>query len=422
MPERTYKIKNFLNAKVNSNVSRLRKRLILTLDKTAGSKDNTNKLFIKEGDISVFVEWDEDYPNAWIDFRTQITCKYYRNYVIFNLLFPDIKEHNDSIVNSNGTMLLYARTSDLKRELENKSSHAEQIKMGIICAKVNNWKINMLYHNGKSGGFVEKTRNKKVIGHDFLLGFNVSRPDFLTFIGGMDYPEHPSLINIKNSDDAFKDFKGQNIKALYCLRVDRLTRSSNMMRFLWENLVIHKNIQLIFGIHPDWDISEMIPEELEKESQEDKRARKSEEAGEKLYSPYLTSNLNESDIFMKATESEQFVRRKMHEGAKAAKTRKRNQDVLNGIDNLSFSSDDDDRPTQRPCLLVEESEVEESEVEEVEESEEEESEEEESEEEEFEEEESEVEESPEEESEVEESPEEKSFLSLFQIGKRSIFG
>ena len=310
-----YMIKSLLDARFYSGISTLRKNKILSLDKIATSYNDSKErsLFIKEGDIQVYVEYDNPgVPNEWIDLKGKndkgnyIIDSYYQNYIIYNLLYPNIKNHNDSILNSSGTMLLYARTSDLKTELDDKISHAEQIESGIKYAQLKNYRIIMLFHNGKSGGFIPiKNKENKVIDHDFTLGYNVSRIDFMTFIGGLYKPYHPSLPSISDEEKKIlaDTFNKDNIKALYCLRVDRLTRSSNMMRYLWENLVLEKNIQLIFGVKREWNLDSSEPH------------------------PFLDSDLHRLEIFIEAAKAEDFERIKMFQGAKAAKTKKRNREI-----------------------------------------------------------------------------------------------
>ena len=310
MTEILWDIEEYISASFNPNLSDIKKKRILNLEKIESSENDKKQKYIEEGDIKVKIKWKGYEEPDEIDFRS-IASGPERNYVLFNLIYSNIKNHNDAIGDSsNGTLLLYVRTSDHKTELDNKYSHNEQIEAGIKYASIHGYKILMLYHNGKSAGFVPIKHEGKVIGHDFTSGYNTSFPDFNIFIGGMSQPYHPTLTHkYENEHEKFlSDFKELNVKALYCLRVDRLTRSSNMMRYLWENLVEFKKIKLVFGVKPEWNLDSSQP------------------------NPYLDSELHRQEIFIEACKAEDFERIKMYQAKKAAKTRKRNRDDYNEED------------------------------------------------------------------------------------------
>lgn len=310
MPEILWDIEEYISASFNPNLSDIKKKRILNLEKIESSENDKKQKYIEEGDIKVKIKWKGYEEPDEIDFRS-IASGPERNYVLFNLIYSNIKNHNDAIGDSsNGTLLLYVRTSDHKTELDNKYSHNEQIEAGIKYASIHGYKILMLYHNGKSAGFIPIKHEGKVIGHDFTSGYNTSFPDFNIFIGGMSQPYHPTLTHkYENEHEKFlSDFKELNVKALYCLRVDRLTRSSNMMRYLWENLVEFKKIKLVFGVKSEWNLDSSQPH------------------------PYLDSELHRQEIFIEACKAEDFERIKMYQAKKAAKTRKRNRDDFNEED------------------------------------------------------------------------------------------
>ena len=332
-------VEEYLDVRFSKDMLAENQQKIRDLVKTASSRGDDKKLFIKPGDIQVQIKWKGSDELTWEEFKDE--HPYYQNWILFNLAFTDIKNHNNSVQNSKGTLLLYVRTSNHKDESKDKFSLPDQIKYGIRCAKEYNYKVMMLYHNGVSGGYERiLDDNNHVIGYDYTKGHNTSRSDFQTFIGNLNYITDERLIRTKNkkerkklkntikkNKEAMEDFKKYNIKALYCLRVDRLTRTHVMMRQLFENLVVEKKIKLIFGVKPKWNHSLS------------------------LLHPYLT-NKDEADIMKEAFNAEQFFIQKIRES-----NRKRSfidmsiidkqDDELNellsnlNVTNDSSSSDDD---------------------------------------------------------------------------------
>ena len=303
------------------NMSVEGQKLIQTLKKTASShsskQDRTS--FIKPGDIEVLIKWKGSDEPTWKDLKKE--SRYYQNWILFNLAFTDIKKYNDSVENSKGTLLLYVRTSNHKDESKDRFSISYQIRYGIKCAKAYNYKVMMLYHNGVSGGYERILDDKNhVIGYDYTQGHNTNRSDFQTFIGNLNYSTDE-----ENNEEAIKDFEKYNVKALYCLRVDRLTRTSVMMRQLFQNLVVEKEIELLFGIKRKWNHRDS------------------------LLHPFLTSTKDEDDIMKEAYKAELFFVQKIRESSNKRKrpsitkeSDKIEKDLNEKLSDLNVNSEEDD--------------------------------------------------------------------------------
>lgn len=284
-----YVPEEYIDIRFSKDMLAENKQKIKDLVKTASSRGDDGKLFIKSGDIEVLIKWKGSSEPTWEDLKKE--SRYYQNWILFNLAFTNIKKYNDSVQNSKGTLLFYVRTSNHKDESKDKFSLPDQIKYGIRCAKEYNYKVMMLCHNGVSGGY-ERIHDDKnhVIGYDYTQGHNTNRSDFQTFIGNLNYSTDE-----ENNQEAIKDFEKYNVKALYCLRVDRLTRTSVMMRQLFQNLVVKKEIELLFGIKRKWNHRDS------------------------LLHPFLTSTKDEDDIMKEAYKAELFFVQKIRESSNKRK-------------------------------------------------------------------------------------------------------